>query len=218
MRIAVVGASGRTGREVVQQALSRGHDTLAVARNPQALTLPDGGTDASGAGRVRVRGADILDVKGLGLALEGAEVVVSAVGIGASRHPTDLYSAGTANLLKAMSSTGARRLAVVSAAPVGPRQDQPMLQRYLAMPILELVFGATYVDMRRMEALLRDSEVQWTVLRAPRLIDKSPAGRYRLDDRPLRRGGSVRIPDLAAALLDTVSRTDLGRQSLYVAS
>jgi putative NADH-flavin reductase len=215
MRIAVIGASGRTGSHVVRQALGRGHEVLAVARHPESLDFDDQGT---GVGGLAVRGADILDPERLTEALEGADAVISAVGIGASRRPTEIYSRGTANLLSAMSAAGATRVTVVSAAPVGPREEQSALQRYVAMPILERVFGATYADMRVMEALFHESGTDWTALRPPRLVDKPAAGHYRLDRRPLPRGGNLTIADLATALLDCLSGPDAQRQALYVAN
>jgi putative NADH-flavin reductase len=217
MRVAVIGASGRTGGEVVRQALGRGHDVLAVARRPQSLSCVGPGSPAGRVGRLAVREADVLDVERLAEALEGVDAVISAVGIGASRRPTEVYSTGTSNLLTAMSSTGAVRLAVVSAAPVGPREEQPALQRYVAIPVLQRVFGSTYTDMRRMETLLRNSAVEWTALRPPRLMDRPPIGHYRLDRRPLPKGRTITIADLATALLDCLSRTDLQRQTLYIA-
>ena len=218
MRIAVIGASGRTGGEVVRQALRRGHGVVAMARRTESLSLVHPGAWAHDDGQVTVRGADVFDVERIAVALEDVDAVVSAVGVGASRRPTQVYSTGIANVLKAMSTTGAVRLAVVSAAPVGPREEQPVLQRRVAMPILERIFGATYADMSRMEAILRDSPVDWTALRPPRLMDKPPLGQYRLDRLPLPKGRAITIGDLATALLDCVTRTDRQREALYVAN
>jgi hypothetical protein len=88
--------------------------------------------------------------------------VESALGIGASRQPTVVYSGGTANVLHAMDAHRIRKLAVISAVPAGPRAEQPFLQRHMIIPILERVFGASYDDMRRMGALLRGSDLDCT--------------------------------------------------------
>jgi putative NADH-flavin reductase len=218
MKVAVIGASGRTGGEVVRQALGRGHGVLAVARQPRLLSFDHGVPPARGVGQLTVRGADVLDVEGLAQALDHADAVISAVGVGASRHPTQVYSTGTTNVLKAMSLTSAARLAVISAAPAGPRAEQPALQRRVAMPILERIFGATYADMRRMETVLRHSDVDWISLRPPRLLAKRPVGHYRLDKRPLPKGATITIGDLATALLDCVCGANVQRQALYVAN
>ena len=87
---------------------------IAVARHPE--TLPQGGPGMISAA------ADVLDRAALAGALAGADAVVSAAGIGASRQqPTAVYSEGTANILRAMDAHGISKLAVISAVPAGPR-------------------------------------------------------------------------------------------------
>ena len=210
MKIAVIGATGRTGLQVTEQALARGDDVIALARHPEALRRRAGLASAA---------TDVLDRAALDQALAGADAVVSALGIGASRQPTVVYSEGTANVLRAMDAHGIRKLAVISAVPAGPRAEQPFLQRRMIIPILELVFGATYADMRRMETLLRGSDLDWVCLRPPRLVSKKPVGRYRLNAvRPLPKARSITYADLATALLDSLTRPDLYRRAASVAN
>jgi len=210
MKIAVIGATGRTGLQVTEQALARGDDVIALARHPEALRRRPG---------LAIVAADVLDRAALDQALAGADAVVSALGIGASRQPTVVYSDGTANILHAMGAHGITKLAVISAVPAGPRAGQPFFQRRMIIPVLERVFGATYADMRRMEALLRGSDLDWVCLRPPRLVSKKPVGRYRLDAvRPLPKARSITYADLATALLDSLTRPDLYRRAAYVAN
>src|SRR5262245_5791044 len=133
MKIGVVGATGRTGLHVAKQALARGDDVIALARRPEAL--PQLGP------RMASAAADVLDRAAVAEALAGADAVVSALGIGASRQPTVVYSDGTANVLHAMDAHGIRKLAVISAVPVGPRAGQPVLQRHLIIPVTARVLG-----------------------------------------------------------------------------
>ena len=211
MQIAVLGATGRTGRHVVGQALQRGHRVAAVARQPEALEMRDQA--------VTLVAADVLEPDGLADALGGCDAVVSALGVGTSRAPTRLYSEGISNALKAMKAASIDRIAVTSAAPVAPREAQPLLERRLLMPLLDRFFGATYEDMRRMERLLAESTVSWVALRPPRLIDRSGLGAYRVDaQRPLPRARSIRCPDLASALLDVLDGEDLHGRAAYVAN
>jgi putative NADH-flavin reductase len=211
MKIAVVGATGRTGGQVVEQALARGDEVIALARHPEAL--PQHGP------HIAVATADVLDRAALTGALTGADAVVSALGIGASRQPTTVYSEGAANILHAMEAHQITKLAVISAVPAGPRAELPFGQRRVIIPVLERFFGTTYDDMRRMETLLRGSDLDWVCLRPPRLVSKKAAGRYRLDvSRPLPKASSISYTDLALALLDSLSRPDLYRRIAYVAS
>src|SRR5690349_3909393 len=98
MKIAVVGATGRSGQLVVEQALARGDDVIALARRPEALPR-------RGPGMISAA-ADVLDRAAVVRALAGADAVVSALGAGTSRQPTVVYSAGIANVLHAMDAHG----------------------------------------------------------------------------------------------------------------
>lgn len=208
MKIAVVGATGRTGSLVVEQGLARGDHITALARNPDAVS-------ARHPNLVTMH-ADVLDRESVGRALQGSEAVVSALGIGSSRKPTVVYSEGIANIVAAMRAASVSRVAAISATPVGPRAEQAFLERRVVMPILDRVFGATYADMRRMEKRLVDSEVDWISVRPPRLLDKPATGRYRFDVAPLPKARSLTYADLATALLELLGRADLYRRPVFV--
>jgi putative NADH-flavin reductase len=211
MKIAVIGAAGRTGRQVVRQGLDRGHEVVAVARSPEKL-------DVSG-DRLTVAAADVRDADALARAVVGADAIVTTFGAAAGRKPVDVYSVGITNVLAAMDGGGIRRLAVISASPAGPRDEQPAALRLLVLPILDRFFGAGYADLRRMEtALAGRSDLDWTCLRPPRLLDRSATGAYRLDPKPLPRPRSLTYPDLATALLDCADGTEPRTGTLYVAN
>lgn len=197
-KIAVLGATGRTGRRLVAEAVARGHEVVAVAR----------GTGEPLAGVSR-RPADVLDREALAQALDGCDRVISTLGVGTSRAPTHVYSCGVANAL----SAGISRVVAVSAAPVGDGAGLAWSQRRVALPLLRRVWGATYADMAQMEAVLRSSPAAWTVLRPPRLIDRDAGGSYRLTP-----GGSITTGDLAVALLDALERCELAGRVLDVSS
>jgi putative NADH-flavin reductase len=211
MKIAVIGAAGRTGRQVVGQALDRGHQVVAVARSPEKL-------DING-DRLTVASADVRDADALAAAVAGADAIVTTFGAAAGRKPTDVYSAGITNVLAAMDGGGIRRLAVISASPVGPRAEQPAALRLLILPMLDRFFAGAYADLRRMEAVLSGrSDLGWACLRPPRLVDRPAKHAYRLDRQPLPRSGSLTYPDLATALLDCADQTDSRTGTLYVAN
>ena len=210
MKIAVIGANGHTGRIVVKHALARGHHVVAVARTDQVSEPDDHNlTNAH---------ADVRDAGALTHALIGTDAVISALGVGASRAGTDVYSTGVTNTLAAMKTNGAAKLAVISAVPAGPTAELPTLQRRIAVPLLQRIF-AFYDDMRRMEAILGEAtEVDWISLRPPRLVNRRPRGTYRIDMHPLPKGRAITYGDLATALLDSLERQDLYRHAAYVAN
>ena len=211
MKIAVIGAAGRTGRQVVRQALDRGHAVVAVARSPERLNLTGD--------RLTVAAADVHDGGALAATVLGTDAIITTFGAAVGRQPTDVYSAGITNVLAAMDGAGIRRLAVISASPAGPRAEQPAALRRLVLPILDRFFGGAYADLRRMETVLqRRDDLEWTGLRPPRLLDRPATGAYRLDPKPLPRSRSMTYPDLATALLDCVDATEPRTGMLYVAN
>jgi putative NADH-flavin reductase len=196
MRIAVIGANGRAGLEVVKQGLKRGHQVSAIARRPAAVEL---------------------EHENLKPALAGVDAVVSALGIGTSRAATVVYSDGIKNIVSLMERSGPKSLVVISATPVGPRAEHPFIDRRIAMPILESFLHATYEDMRRMEAVLQESDVDWISVRPPRLVNRAATGAYRVSTEPLSRGRKITYADLGTALLDAIGRKDLYRKVAFVA-
>jgi putative NADH-flavin reductase len=210
MRIAVIGAAGRTGQCVIEQALSRGHLVTAVVREPEKLRLEHE--------HLAVARADVHDRSALTEAIAGADALISALGTGRSRHATTVYSAGVSNELVAMRTHEISRLAVISAAPAGPRTEQALLERWVAMPLLERFYGPIYADMRRMETILAASDLSWVSVRPPRLVNKPPRGGYRIDTTPLPNARTLTYADLATAILDCLDRNDLYGHAAYVAN
>ena len=210
MKIAVIGANGHTGRIVVRDALSSGHEVIAVARTHEPLE-----TEEHNLTKAR---ADVRDPDALTRALDGANAVVSALGVGTSRAPTDVYSTGVRNTLAAMRSSGATKLAVISAVPAALWAEQPTLQHRIALPILQRMFGATYDDTRRMEAILHDTtQLDWISLR-PRAssTNNSKALTESIPGRWQRRAPSPTATSLEPYSVRT--RPDLYRHAAYVAN
>lgn len=211
MRILVAGATGTVGQHVVRQAVARGHVVVAIARRPEALH--DRHPNLS-----RVA-ADVLDAETIEPLLEGIDAVISTVGVGTSRTPTNLYSEGARILSAGMTRHGVERIVTISSEVADHWANQSPLKLWILLPILQRLFGASYDDMRRMDVALWESTVQWTTVRAPRILDRSAQGSYRLaTDKALPRGLSITAPDMATALLDITERRDLGRQFAFVAN
>jgi len=151
MELIVFGATGRTGSLGVEQALAAGHEVAAVARHPTAVTIQHQ--------RLEVIHGDVLEPSTFEQAITGKDAVISTLG-GANRAPTTLYSAGIANIIRAMQAARVRRLLSISASAIDPG---PFLQRVVTRLILQPMFGNGYADMARMEAELRKSHLAWTV-------------------------------------------------------
>jgi putative NADH-flavin reductase len=167
MRVAVIGASGRTGRATVARALAAGHEVVSVVRT--ATSAP---TDTT------LHIADARDVVALTDAIAGCDAVVSCLGHVAGADDPTLLQDGAAALVSAMSSATVERLVVVSAAGAYVEGDDP-LSRYLAKPLVARLFGGAFADTREMEDTIRATSTGWTILRPSRLIPGKSKRTYR---------------------------------------
>ncbi len=209
-QLTVFGATGGTGAHLVQAALAAGHHVTAVARDPAKVP--------SRHGRLRTTTGDVLDAASIKHSIQDADAVVSALGVGRNREPTTVYSRGVSNILDAMSSAGVDRFVGISALPVTPRNEVGVIQRRFVFPILHQFFGESYLDMARMEQLLRVSDIGWTVLRPPRLTNGRALGRYRSAiDGHLPHAEKISRADLAQAMLDVLDDPNAVRATIAVA-
>lgn len=160
MKLLVLGATGKTGRCFVSQALDRGHDVTAFVRDAAKL-------DISHARLSTVTG-DILDESSVEAAFgESFDAVISALGIFHREEKTDL-SAGTRNVVAAMEKHGCHRLAVVSSLGAGDSAGQGNL---LARGLQRFLLNYVLADKTRQEAIIEASELDYTIARPPQLTD-----------------------------------------------
>ncbi|MEV6431624.1 NAD(P)H-binding protein [Nocardia sp. NPDC051463] len=190
--IAVIGASGRTGRIVVEQALARGHRVTAIVRRPGSFSPATG---------LREVIADPTIPGSLHGLLVGHDAVISALGA-ADRSPTLVYSASITEIIAAMPPGG--RLLVISSAGLDVPADAGPASRVLAAA-LHRIMCHTYADMARMEQLLTESALRWTAVRPTRLTDKPGATIPRVSLGAMSKvGPQISRTDLGAYLLDAV--------------
>ena len=214
MKIAIIGAAGRTGRQVLEQALARGHEVVAIARDPRRT--PNGSISEE-PGRVRTVAATAIDVAALTGAFTEVDVVISALGPNKTSGDRVLTTGITATLA-AMEAAGIRRLVVVSAS--GHLTDGDAWPvRILVKPILGAFLRTSYADMREMERIVQASDTDWTIMRPPKLSDKGARGGYQSRrNLNVRRGFTMTRADLATAILDQLDDLGTIRQAVSVAN
>jgi nucleoside-diphosphate-sugar epimerase len=152
------------------------------------------------------------------MALEDAEVVLSTLGVPFTRKPITIYSEGTRNIVAAMSRHGIKRLAVVSSSATEPHHhaDGGWLMNRVLQPLVTATIGkTTYADMRRMEELLRASDLEWTIMRPSGLFDAPAVSSYELhvERAP---GIFTSRADLASSLLEQATDSRFVRQAVAV--
>jgi putative NADH-flavin reductase len=223
MKLTVFAATGGIARQIVEQAVAAGHQVSAVVRDPQKL-----------AGRwagLRVFTADLATAEAMALesAVLGADAVLSGLGA-RSVAEVGVAAQGTGSIVQAMQATGVRRILVVSAAPVStvpspgrpnpPRRDpgDGFLMRNLLAPLTKAVLRKVYADLALMEDVLRESDLDWTIFRPPRLTNKPLTGEYRTAlGRNLRGGFWISRADVADAMLAALDQPVTIKQTIGIA-
>jgi putative NADH-flavin reductase len=198
VKIAVLGASGRTGLLVTRAAMDRSDEVTAVVRSPQRFEgLWSGGESP------RVVAADARDEEALTEAFRGQDAVAFCLGSGRGDSHT-IHRSAMQTCLAAMRATGVARIVALSASGMVVQGDDP-ISRYLAKPLVGRLLRDHFADLVAMEALLTGSALRWTVVRPPRLTNRRGDGRYRQ-----RRDGNVRWgfflsrSDLALSIVDAL--------------
>lgn len=222
MRVTIFGATGGVGRHAVKLAVESGHDVTAVVRSPEKLE-----TD------VRFITADLAtaSVESISNAVRDADGVLSCLGPRSKvEAQAGIVTRGTRLIVAAMKETDARRLIAISAVPVGtisspgrpnpPKRDpgDGFMVRTVLTPIVKAVFRDTYRDLAEMEDVIRESGLDWTIARPPRLLDKKLTGRYRTDAvQNLAGGRAVSRADLAHFMVNALETPGTIGQAVRIA-
>ncbi|MDP2207552.1 MAG: SDR family oxidoreductase [Bacteroidota bacterium] len=204
MKIAVFGASGPTGKLVVQQALEKGYKVTAFVRNPENFTQSHSD--------LTVIKADALVPSTFENNLKGHDVVLSALGIGQSFKDTSLYSESGKYIIEAMRKGGVKKFICLTSG--GVEDDDPSFE-FIYKLIFKRLLRKPYNDMKKLESYLQSvSEIDWIIVRPSQLIDKPLTGIYRVSARYAPKGGSkISRADLAHFMLKQLNSNEWLRKT-----
>jgi len=193
MKLFVLGANGRTGTQIVNLALLRGHEVTAFVRSPQKLKP---------AGSLAIVRGDPRRPEAIAAALPGHDAVLSAIGPppreALLRRSTLLTDCASATV-EAMTASGVSRLAIVSAAVLFPGKGL-----YFAFFRWLLKYHAH--DLCGMEDLVRASGLSWTIARPPRLTNSPEVSFRALRDALPPGSRAMSFRSVAAFMLEAVER------------
>lgn len=193
MKIIIFGSTGATGLQLVAQALERGHQVVAFARDPRKIALSHPALEL-------VQG-DVLDYEAVYQATAGAEAAVSALGVAMGQPVGTVRSVGTQHIVKALSAQGVKRFVAISAIGVG--DSLPRISFIGRLLIPRLIGAERLNEAEKQEQIVRNSSLAWTLVRPPRLVDGAGSGRYQIGLN-LQTGLNSQLnrADLATAVLD----------------
>jgi putative NADH-flavin reductase len=208
-RVLILGATGGLGQQVLAQALEAGHDVTILARDKSKVTLQHPSL------RVIV-GTLPEDAAALAEAMRGQGVVISTLGRGDSFKSTGFIERCVPGILSAMQACRVRRLIFTSAIGVGGSfSEAPLLMKIF----ITLLLRDIYADKAAGDALIRESDLDWTIVRPARLTDGPLTGKYRDGERLSLSGmPSISRADLAHFILSQLDDVTHVRRIVTVAS
>ena len=208
-KILVVGATGGTGRLIVSQALARGHDVAALVRSPEKARALKGATLIAG---------DARDETTLREALDGRNAVISALGTPASPfRQVTVLSTATRALVNAMKIAHVSRLVCLTGIGAGDSAGHGGF--FFDKVIFPLLLRNVYADKNRQEAIVRDSGLDWILVRPSILNDKPGRGTVRaLTDLSGFHGGTISREDVATFVVEQLRSSTWLRRSPLITS
>ena len=186
MKIAVIGASGATGRKVVERALELGHEVVAVARRPEVITPAE---------RLGARYGDVFDESSMIRAVADTDAVISCIGptrqfppgtfmskripstIAANFSPGTIMSEGTRNILAACERTGVKRFVMQSGIGLSDGKELSAGNR-CALGMNRCILSKAIQDKAIAEHAVQQSNLEWVIVRPTGLSDASATLNY----------------------------------------
>jgi putative NADH-flavin reductase len=171
MKIVIFGASGGMGLEVLKQALESGHTVTAFVRTRSKIDLQHP--------NLRLFQGDVMDTDAVEKAIVGQDAVISTLGPVRPSIPSMMEIAAK-NIVAAMKKHGTRRIVSTTGAGVRQPEDQPkIMDRFIGI-LLNLLAKDVVLDSAANVNYIQSSNLDWTIVRFPRLMNGAHTGKYRV--------------------------------------
>ena len=204
MKLTIFGATGGTGRQLVEQALAAGHQVVAFVRDPSRLTRRHE--------RLTIIHGQLTDQAAIEHAVLGADVIISALGPRRDTRDKSI-TRGTENILAAMNKHGVRRLVVTSTPSARDPNDRPDFKFKLAVSLIQLIARGAYEDIVNAAQVVRTSDRDWTIVRVSMLVDAPKTGVVKVGHVNKEMGMRITRADLAEFMLQQVQDSTYLRQA-----
>jgi len=200
MKLFVIGATGRTGREIVQQALARGHHVTGFVRSPESISVKNE--------RLSVLKGNVMDENQLFQAMQNQDAVISTLGPREVFKPTSMLHDSAVATTRAMNRSGVKRLVVLSAAAHFPG---------IPNRIASFIMRNHMRDSLSMEEIVQGSGLYWTIARPPRLTQEDYSTYRSREGAAPKMGFSLARKAVAAFMLDAIEQNKDFRKIVGIA-
>jgi putative NADH-flavin reductase len=207
MKIVVFGASGRTGLQVVEQALATGHQVTAFGRTLYKIGIQNK--------NLSLFQGDVMDAGQVENAITGQDAVISALAPSRPVVPGMMATAAR-NITQAMQMHGVRRFVSTTGAGVRDPQDQPKFMDNLIKGLLTLLSKDVLEDSEANVKIIRATDLDWTIVRFPMLKDGPRKGVYRVGFIGKNSGSQISRADGADFVIKELTKREFVRQAPVV--
>ncbi len=205
--IALFGGSGQTGQAFLPKALAAGYRVKALARSPEKITRQSD--------QLEVIKGDVLDPDAVHATVKDSDIVVSLFGH-VKGSPKWLQTDGTNNIIGAMKAEGVQKIISLSGGGLPFEKDQPKFADKMIRTIMKIAVPKVLHDAERHAEVLKDSGLDWVIIRGPRLTNEPEKGEYRVGWVGVNASTKIGRQDLADFILKQVEDNQYAEQMPFV--
>lgn len=203
MKVVIFGASGFSGQAILKKALSQNHQVSILVRNKSSISIRDK--------NLTIMEGNVMDRKTVSELLENQDAVIQCLGVGGKGNgkPSTFISDATKIIIEEMEKQEIKRFIAMSNVGAGNSiAFQPWLFNKFILPYFMKWLKVIIDDKNRMEPLIMNSQLDWTIVRCPNIEDKTSKGSCHatLDGKGLKL--SITLDDMAIFMVQQL--TDLG--------
>lgn len=207
-KIALFGATGKTGNHFLKLALEAGYEVKVLVRNPDKLKDKND--------KLSVIKGDVLNQEDVETTVKDCDLVVSLFGH-VKDSPAYLQTNGTQNIVKSMRANKLKKLVSLSGGGLPfPEKDEPKFIDKTIRFIMKVAFSKMLNDAIEHHKVLEKSNLDWVIVRGPRLTDDEKLGKYKIGWVGVNAGTKIARADLADFILKQLENNQFIKQMPFV--
>jgi putative NADH-flavin reductase len=208
MKVIIFGATGFSGQAILAEAIKQGHEVTVLVRDSSKVKINHN--------NLRIVEGNVLDSQKVAFVIQNQEAVIQCLGVGGKGDgkPTTFISDATKIIVDEMQKLNIKRLIAMSNVGAGNSVAfQPWFFTKIILPYFMNWLKVIIEDKNRMESIIMNCNLDWTIVRCPNIVDKTAKGKYNatLDGNGLKL--SITLPDLSKFMVDQLKQTSFINQA-----
>jgi putative NADH-flavin reductase len=213
MKVVIFGATGFSGKAILKETLSQQHEVTVLVRNKSAILIQDK--------NLNIVEGNVMDRNKVAEVLKNCDAIIQCLGVGGKGNgkPTIFISDSIKIIIDEMKKQQIKRLIAMSNVGAGNSVSfQPWIFTKIILPYFMKWLKVLIDDKNRMEPIIMNSQLDWTIVRCPNMVDKTAKGTYQstLDGKGLKL--SITLEDMAKFIVRQLTCNLYSRQAPSVSN